>query len=123
MNWKTVRLELARSLDFPKGSPGRSYLLRLPLDESGRIDEPALRREPAQATVRRYWPNEPDLSGRVVPARDGWSLSYEPPAPARGATLSGRLPHRPIELGACIDVTEPDGRSLAFRVASLAALA
>ena len=122
MNWKTVRLELARSRDFPKGSPGRSYLLRLPLDESGRIDEPALRREPAQATVRRYWPNEPDLSGRVVPAQDGWALSYEAPA-SPAAAPSGRLPHRPLALGAQIDVTEPDGRRLAFRVASLAALA
>ena len=42
MNWRSIRLELARTKEFPEGSASRAYLLRLPLDEKGLIDEQAL---------------------------------------------------------------------------------
>jgi hypothetical protein len=44
MTWKSIRLELARTKEFPEGSASRAYLLRLPLDDRGRIYESALRR-------------------------------------------------------------------------------
>ena len=39
MNWKTIRLELAATREFPTGSAGRAFLLRLPLRDDGSIDE------------------------------------------------------------------------------------
>ena len=37
MKWKVIRLELASNWEFPKGSAGRSYLIRLPLTDDGAI--------------------------------------------------------------------------------------
>ena len=117
MNWKSIRLELARTKEFPGGSASRAYLLRLPLDSSGLIDEEALGHAPALATVHRHWPNEPDLSGYVVRTPNGWALSYEPGEDDDETVF--HLETHPIRVGEYITLTEPDGRRLPFRVASL----
>ena len=117
MNWKSIRLELARTKEFPEGSASRAYLLRLPLDPSGLIDEEALGHTPALATVHRHWPNEPDLSGYVVRTPNGWALSYEPGEDDDETVF--HLETHPIRVGEYITLTEPDGRRLPFRVASL----
>ena len=117
MNWKSIRLELARTKEFPEGSASRAYLLRLPLDENGLIDEQALHHAPALATVHRHWPNEPDLSGYVIRTPRGWALSYEPGEDDDEAVF--HLETHPLRMGEYITLTEPDGRQLPFRVASL----
>ena len=117
MNWKSIRLELARTSEFPEGSATRAYLLRLPLDDDGLIDEATLSSSPAQATVHRFWPNEPDLSGYVVRTPRGWALSY-----ALGDEDDETVFHletHPIRIGEYVTLTEPDGQQLPFRVASL----
>jgi hypothetical protein len=117
MNWKMIRLELARTKDFPEGSVSRAYLLRLPLREDGLIDEGTLRKMPARATVRRFWPNQPDMSGYVIRTPQGWGFSYEP-----GEEDDENVYHletHPIRPGEYITLTEPDGQRLPFRVAGL----
>ena len=121
MNWKSIRLELARTRDFPNGSASRAYLLRLPLDRRGLVDRSALTNEPAQATVRRFFPSEPDLIGYVVGTREGWAFSYGA-GEAQAHALCPVDP-RPLRIGEHVLVTEPDGARLPFRVASLRALA
>lgn len=118
MNWKSIRLELARTSDFPEGSASRVYLLRLPLKDDGLIDEAVLRKTPARATVRRFWPNEPDMAGYVLRAPGGWAFSYEP-GEEDDETIF-HLENHPIRLGEYLTLTEPDGRRLPFRVASIA---
>ena len=117
MNWKSISLELARTEEFPEGSASRAYLLRLPLDEQGLIDEEALGRSPAMATVHRHWPNEPDLSGYVIRTPNGWAMSYEP-GDADDETVF-HLETHPIRIGEYVTLTEPDGRRLPFRVTTL----
>ena len=117
MNWKSIRLELARTREFPEGSASRAYLLRLPLNPDGLIDECALVRSPALATVHRYWPNEPDMSGYVIRTPNGWAVSYEPGEEDDETVF--HLETHPIRIGEYITLTEPDGRRLPFRVASL----
>jgi hypothetical protein len=117
MNWLSIRLELARTSEFPQGSASRAYLLRLPLDAEGLIDGAALQRSPARATVHRFWPNEPDMSGYVVHTRRGWAFSYE-----LGEGDDEAIYHietHPIRIGEYVTLTEPDGRRLPFRVADL----
>jgi hypothetical protein len=117
MNWKSIRLELARTEDYPEGSASRVYLLRLPLKADGLIDEEVLRNAPARATVRRFWPNQADLSGYVVRTPQGWAFSFEP---GQGGEEAVRhLESRPIGYGDYLTIAEPDGSKLAFRVASL----
>jgi len=117
MIWKNIRLELARTREFPEGSASRAYLLRLPLGDDGLIDEAALRAAPARATVRRHWPNEADMSGYIIRTPRGWALSYR-----LGEEDDEKIFHletHRLMPGEYITLTEPDGRKLPFRVAAL----
>jgi hypothetical protein len=117
MNWKSIRLELARTKGFPQGSASRCYLLRLPLDERGFIDEAPARAVPAQASVRRFWPSQPDMVGQVIRTPEGWAFSYEPAGEEDERVFL--LETNPFRIGNRIRVTEPDGQQLPFRVASV----
>ena len=117
MNWQSIRLELARTSDFPQGSASRAYLLRLPLADDGLIDEKALRKSPAMATVHRFWPNEPDMAGYVIRTPRGWAFSYEL-GDDDDETIFHLETHK-LRLGEYLTLTEPDGRQLPFRVASI----
>ena len=116
MAWKSIRLELAETSDFPRGSASRAYLLRLPLDPDGRIDLTEVGDRPARATVRRFWPNQADLSGNVVRTPQGWAFDYG----CGHATAQTEVPL--LRLGECIVLIEPDGSRLPFRVADLVQL-
>jgi hypothetical protein len=117
MNWKSIRLELARTREFPEGSASRAILLHLPLDKDGLIDEETLRRAPVRATVHRFWPNESDQAGYVIRTPRGWALSYRPGE--EDDEIVFHLETHPIRMGEYVTLTEPDGRQLPFRVASL----
>jgi hypothetical protein len=117
MSWKSIRLELGRTADFPDGSPSRTYLLRLPLDQENLIDEHALKAAPALATVHRYWPNEPDMIGNLIRSAKCWAISYEPDEGVDEAVF--HLEILPLQEGNYVTLTEPDGRRLPFRVASV----
>ena len=117
--WTLARLELARTPEFPEGSASRAYLLRLPLGDDGLIDDAALSEDPAQATVRRSWPDQADQSGYLVRKGRGWAFSH-----ALGEDDDEALYHleaHPIRLGEYLTLTEPDCTRLPFRVASVAA--
>lgn len=113
-NWKNIRLELARTEGFPTGSVSRGYLIRLPLNESGRVDRAAFDRTPYLATVRRYWSSEPDEAGQVFGADGGWAMRCGD-KPDRVLQLDGQ----PLKLGDSVSVVDPDGTSLPFWIASI----
>lgn len=117
MNWNNIRLELARTKEFPEGSASRAYLLRIPLDDQGLIEERSLRAAPARATVRRFWPNEPDMSGHVIRTPSGWALCYRIGEAHEEAIF--HLEMHPLRLGEYVTLTEPGGETSSFRVASI----
>jgi hypothetical protein len=112
--WKKIRLELARTKGFPTGSVSRGYLVQLPLDGAGRVDENELACKPRLASVRRYWSTEPDESGSVIAGQDGWIMRCNG-APDRALLLDGH----PIQLGEQLSVVDPVGGILPFRIASI----
>lgn len=113
MNWKSIRLELARTGEFPAGSVSRAYLIRLPLDDEDRVDARAFDRSPQRATVRRHWSSEPDERGHIL--RDGreWHLQ------CNGEMRSLLFDSQPVRLGGEVSVIERDGSTLPFRIASI----
>ncbi len=115
MTWYCISLELARTEDFPQGSASRCYLLRLPLTEDGLIDEAARQADPARATVRRFWPNQADLSGYVIHTPRGWAFSYRPGEEDDESVF--HLETHPMRVGNYVTLTEPDGQQLPFTVA------
>ena len=74
MNWNTIRLELAETHEFPDGSVSRAFLLRLPLQKSGWINEDEIAKNPSRATVRRFWASDPDRTGHIVRSDGSWAL-------------------------------------------------
>ena len=119
MNWQTISLELASTREFPAGSAARAFLLRLPLHEDGSIDEAEVAHHPSRATVRRFWPSEADSSGRIVRCSSGWECRCG----QRGKEhVAFHLPPQPLRLGEQIVMTDPSGRELPFRIASMSRL-
>ena len=114
MSWNNIRLELACAPRYPQGSPHRCYLLHLPLEASGMIDEELVRTAPMRATVRRFWPSQPDLRGYVIKMPKGWAFTYE--SREDGDETKFHLESHPMRVGECIILTEPDGARLPFRV-------
>lgn len=113
MNWNTIRLELAGTRDFPKGSVGRAYLIRVPLSGNGSIDETAIAQSPQNATVRRFWSSDPDERGHVVRAGAHWALRCDG-KPDRFLSTTTHL-----KLGEEVAVSDTDGLALPFRVTSI----
>lgn len=113
MNWKSIRLELGSTEDFPAGSVSRAYLLRLPLDDEDRIDAEAFDLNPLKATVRRHWSTDPDERGHVQ--RDGaeWLLRCD------GTERALRFVARSMRLGEKVQLVTAEGVALPFRIASV----
>lgn len=112
MNWKSIRLELGPTGQFPAGSVSRAYLLRLPLDDEDRIDARAFDLDPRRATVRRHWSTDADARGHIV--RDGHDWHMLCNGESRGLQFDAR----PVRLGGEVSVVE-DGIALPFRIASI----
>ena len=117
MIWNNIRLELACASQFPKGSPHRCYLLQLPLEASGLIHEETVRASPKRATVRRFWPCQPDLRGYVIKTPCGWAFAYD--SRENGDKTVFHLDTQPIRIGECLTLTEPDGERRPFIVTNV----
>lgn len=111
-----IRLDLARTPEFPDGSAAHSYLLRLPLDAEGVVDLATAHAAPERCTVLRSWPDEPDTHGYLRHGRRGWVFSYAPGEADDEAIF--HLETHPLRPGDYVTITEPDGARLCFRVAS-----
>ncbi len=116
MTLRTIRLELARTKDFPEGSAGHGYEFIAPLDKSGQLDSDEWQRFRQACTVRRFWRGEDDEHGQLERTLDGtWVFSYE----------LGEADDEPIfrfdshvfSEGEYVSITEHDGVTRPFRVA------
>lgn len=113
--WCLVKLELAPGGEFPLGSSGRAYLLRLPLSSSGEIDNSELAANPKAAFVRRYWPDQPDRSGAICSNTAGWNFEFD----GGHAAARGHLDAAAITRDGIVQVIELDGMRRPFRVISV----
>ena len=118
MALKTIRLELARSKDFPDGARDRGYEFRAPLTVDGHIDADAWKQARKQCTVRRFWPGEDERTGALHHTRHKtWAFSYVP-GEADDEPFY-RLEGHVFRPGEYVTITEQDGTVLTFRVAEV----
>ena len=80
---KRIRLNLARSRDFPTGSAQYGYEFVAPLDAKGHIDAELWRHHRDHCRVRRFWNGAQDQIGRLVHKPGGaehatWIFDYDP---------------------------------------------
>ena len=81
-SFKRIRLNLARSAEFPNGSSRHGYEFVAPLDAEGRIDVEAWRKDREHCGVRRFWEGEDDQIGLLEHKPGGphgrWIFDYDP---------------------------------------------
>jgi hypothetical protein len=80
---KRIRLELARSKEFPSGSTTRGYEFVAPLSATGHIDPELWRDHRAHCRVRRFWDGEEEQVGSLMHKPGGseharWVFDYDP---------------------------------------------
>jgi hypothetical protein len=81
-NFKRIRMNLARSTDFPGGSDRHGYELVAPLDADGHIDPGEWHSHRENCRVIRFWAGESDRVGRLVHKPGGneharWIFDYD----------------------------------------------
>jgi len=111
-----IRLELARTDEFPEGSHNHGYELTAPVDAQGRLDVKKWRQGRGRSTVRRFWQGEDDEFGDLIKTRDGWAFSYAPGEEDDEAIY--RLESHVFAEGSYFSVTEHDGKTRPFKVVS-----
>ena len=114
MIWRSIRLELGSTGDFPAGSVSRVFLVNLPLDDFDLVDVAVLAGTPSKATARRHWATEPDERGQIVPLGADWAVRCRG-KPDRVLQINGA----PMRLGQQVSVVDPDGTVLPLKVASV----
>jgi hypothetical protein len=114
MTWKAIRLELARTADFPQGSEADAYVLRLPIDDIGFINRSAMNHTVESQIVHRMWPGEPDRTRVVIARWADWACLYGNSHMDDEGIF--RLEHHPIKPGEYLTMTETAGRHLPFKV-------
>jgi hypothetical protein len=118
MTLERIRLELARTKDYPDGSARHGYEFVAPLDAAGNLDPKGWKALHQACTVRRFWGDMPDEHGVLVHRRDGrWVFSYEPGDEDDEPVF--RLDRHRFTVGEYVSVTEHDGITRPFKVVSV----
>jgi len=114
---KQIRLELARSREFPGGDPRHGYVFRAPLGADGHLSEREFKSAAQLCTVHRFAPDAEDETGQLVHTAQGWAFSYAPGEDDDEAIY--RLGGHVFKLGEYVTITEHDGKEHTFRVAAV----
>jgi hypothetical protein len=117
-NLQSVRLELARTAQFPDGNSDCGYEFIAPLDNKGRLDPGAWRAHRARCTVRRFWTGQPEEQGELLHTRGGkWVFSYSPGAEDDEPIF--KFDRHSFVPGEYVSITEHDGVTRPFKVVSV----
>jgi len=75
---KKIRLNLARTKEFPQGSARHGYEFTAPLDATGHIDAALWKKERDHCRVRRFWGSEEEEIGHLIHRPGGsWAFHYD----------------------------------------------
>lgn len=122
-NFKRIRLNLARSKEFPQGSERHGYEFVAPLDAKGHIDADLWRKYRDNCRVRRFWEGEDDQIGFLVHKPGGveqarWVFDYD--KTAEDDDESGyRFGSHAFEPGEYVSIRDDDGEMHTFQVISV----
>ena len=118
MSLMWIRLELARTPEFPAGSPKHAYEFLAPLTPDGHIDITVWKAAKDKCVVTRFWGDEPEKTGKLRHAGHGWRFDYDP-GDDRDDEPFFKLDKHALTQGSYVTITETDGRQLPFRVAEV----
>ena len=120
---KRIRLNLARSKDFPSGSTKHGYEFVAPLDSKGHIDPHLWQKYRQYCGVRRFWNGAEQQIGHLVHKPGGaeharWVFDYDP-----GSTEDDEAGYRfgvhAFLPGEYVSIRDEQGELHTFQVASV----
>jgi hypothetical protein len=119
---KRIRLNLARSKEFPAGSERHGYEFVAPLDASGHIDPDLWRKHRDHCRVRRFWEGEGDEIGRLIHKPGGpharWVFDYDDTAETDDEA-GYRFGAHAFTPGEYVSIRDEDGEMHTFQVATV----
>ena len=121
--FKRIRLNLARSKEFPSGSERHGYEFVAPLDAAGHIDPKLWRQHRENCGVRRFWGSD-DEAGHLVHKPGGseharWAFHYDF-APTDDDEAGYRFGAHVFTPGEYVSISDDDSdETHTFRVASV----
>ena len=119
MSLKHIRLELARTPEFPEGSTRYGYEFVAPLDDKGHLHSLDWPTQKGACTVRRFWHGMDDEHGALIHRRDGsWAFSYAPGEDDDEPIF--KFDRHRFTVGEYVTITEHDGVARPFRGTSVA---
>lgn len=119
---KRIRLNLARSKDFPSGSARHGYEFVAPLDASGHIEVDLWRKHRDHCGVRRFWGDEEEV-GRLAHKPGGseharWIFDYD--GAAQDDDEAGyRFGSHAFRPGEYVSIRDENGEMHTFQVVSV----
>jgi hypothetical protein len=118
-----IRLELAKSKEFPLGSVRHGYDLVAPLDADGHIDPASWRAHQKECRVRRFWDGEDDVVGVLAHKPGGveharWMFDYGTGG-SEDEEAGFRFGAHTFAPGEYVSVRDHDGELHTFRVVSV----
>ena len=125
LHLKLIRLNLARSHEFPNGSSYHGYEFVAPLDDEGHIDADAWRKVRDKCVVRRFWASEQDEHGKLVHKPGGaeharWVFDYDDTA-EDDDEAGYRFGSHAFRIGEYVSIRDEDGDMHTFQVVSVEA--
>lgn len=115
---KKVRLELARTKEFPGGNARCGYEFTAPLTADGRLDLDLYRQHKSACRVQRFWEGEKSEEGALLHlGKDRWVFSYAPGADDDEPAF--KFDRHSFAPGEYVSITEHDGVTRPFKVVSV----
>lgn len=119
MGLKKIRLNLARTREFPAGSARHGYEFAAPLDATDHIDADAWKRLREHCRVRRFWGDEAEDVGHLVHRPGGsWAFVYDI-AGDEDAEAGYRFGAHPFRPGEYVSIKDEDGELHTFTVVTV----
>jgi hypothetical protein len=118
MGLAQIRLELARTPEFPEGSTRHGYEFIAPLNGDAHIDPKAWQELKDRCEVTRFWGDEEPEQGMLRHVGKGWRFDYDASNDSDDEPFF-KLDRHALTPGAYVSITEHDGAQRPFKVVSV----
>ena len=115
---KTVRLNLARTKEFPGGSDRHGYIFTAPLDADGHLEAELCKKHRDKCRVIRFWAGEEEDIGHVVHHGTSWGFHYDLSGD-EGDEFGYRLDSHRFVPGEYVSIRDDEGGLHTFTVVSV----
>lgn len=116
---KKIRLNLARTHEFPNGSNRHGYEFAAPLSDDGHIDAAAWKKVRDHCRVRRFWGDEDEDIGHLLHRPGGsWAFHYDIGGD-EDDEAGYRFASHPFQPGEYVSIRDEDGELHPFQVVTV----